>query len=315
MTPLVSIVMPVYNVEQYIEECLLSVINQTYQNLELVIVNDETKDKSKEIAQNLLKGWNGKWMIIDQENAGACAARNNALSHVTGDYVLHLDSDDKIDLGMISEMISTLRTFNFAEDVVCIGKWEGLEGNNKSSATILQRCYETPTDLLLDLYMNHVCLYPHCYMVPKAIINKSGEWDLNVVIDQDGDYFSRIIINTKRIVYSSKAVAYYRFNNSGSQSKKISERTIMGYVDTAIKKADLLLQNSENPNKLSAVYELVSLKPISYYPYFSKARKKAEKYIKSHTNKKGIEYPHISWKQWVYYYLVKTGLKKSVLVP
>ena len=99
---LVSIIIPVYKVENWIEGCLLSVCNQTYENIECIIVNDATPDKSMDIVESILKNYTGsiRFKIITHElNRGLSAARNFCVKAATGDYLIFLDSDDKLYCG------------------------------------------------------------------------------------------------------------------------------------------------------------------------------------------------------------------------
>lgn len=312
--PKVSIILPVYNVERYIEECLTSVIQQTYKNIELILVNDGTKDDSVVLAQNVLSHWTGDCRIVSQKNSGACAARNNALKLATGDYFIHLDADDRIDSELIATQIECLRRYGFDNRKIAVCKWVGLEDNTICMSDKISHDYDCPSDLLIDMYINHLCIYPHCYMVSRQLIEKAGLWDTTLVQDEDGDFFSRIIAQAESIIYNARSVAYYRFGNMSSQSKEVSEKAINGFVDTAIKKSKLLLSISSSHRVNDAVYELVSLKPKLYYPYFRKACRKADQFLEQTIHRK-IEYSKCSIETWIYYYLVRFGFRKSLLKP
>lgn len=93
----ISIVVPVYNAEQYLTQCVKSLVHQTYENLEIICVNDGSKDHSGEILDNLAKE-DRRIKVIHQENCGALAARNTGIQNATGSYIMFLDSDDWIDL-------------------------------------------------------------------------------------------------------------------------------------------------------------------------------------------------------------------------
>ena len=93
---LVSIIVPVYNVERYIEKCLGSLINQSYKNIEIICVNDGSPDNSRDIIESLMKS-DGRIRLIDQQNQGLSGARNTGLDAAQGEYVMFLDSDDWID--------------------------------------------------------------------------------------------------------------------------------------------------------------------------------------------------------------------------
>lgn len=109
MTPLISIVLPVYNVERYIGKCVQSILNQTYANFELVVVDDGSQDKSIEIAENFK---DERISIYRKENGGISDARNFGMSKAIGDYLYFLDSDDWIEPDLLEICITTINKEN-----------------------------------------------------------------------------------------------------------------------------------------------------------------------------------------------------------
>ena len=105
MEKMISVIIPVYNVEKYIEKCLKSVVNQTYKNLEIIIVNDGTKDNSMDIVE---KYKDDRFVIINQENKGLSSARNAGLDVATGEYIKFMDSDDYMSLTWIEESVNEI---------------------------------------------------------------------------------------------------------------------------------------------------------------------------------------------------------------
>ncbi|MBQ3061690.1 MAG: glycosyltransferase family 2 protein [Lachnospiraceae bacterium] len=115
MDKLVSIIVPVYNVEEYIEECIVSIINQTYKNLQIIVIDDGSVDKSIDICEKYAKN-DSRIEIISQKNKGVSAARNTGLTHINGEFVTFIDSDDYVD----SDYIETLlRHIDEDVDLVC----------------------------------------------------------------------------------------------------------------------------------------------------------------------------------------------------
>ena len=96
----ISIIIPVYNVEMYLEKCLESVLNQTYKNLEVILVDDGSTDKSGLICDEYQKN-DSRIRVVHQDNQGLAAARNTGLQYVSGEYFSFVDSDDYIDLNKI----------------------------------------------------------------------------------------------------------------------------------------------------------------------------------------------------------------------
>lgn len=106
--PLISVIVPVYNVEKYIEECLISIKNQTYKNLEIIIVNDGSKDRSIEICKKIINK-DKRFLIFNQDNQGLSAARNNGLALANGEYFTFVDSDDYLEINMIESLLESLK--------------------------------------------------------------------------------------------------------------------------------------------------------------------------------------------------------------
>ncbi len=113
----ISIIIPAYNVQEYIKQCLESIINQTYKNLEIIVVNDGSKDKTLDIIESIAKD-DPRIIVINQENQGVSAARNNALKGVDGDFVMFVDSDDWLDLDTCEVLIKEAVKEN-ADIVMC----------------------------------------------------------------------------------------------------------------------------------------------------------------------------------------------------
>lgn len=137
----VSVIVPIYNVEKYLERCLKSIINQTYKNLEIILVNDGSTDNSREIAQKYAS-LDNRVMLYDKINTGLSDTRNYGINKATGYYVLYVDSDDWIDVTMISTMVEEAKKYN--ADVVQVDFYYAYEDHllyddryNKSDGKIL----------------------------------------------------------------------------------------------------------------------------------------------------------------------------------
>ncbi|GAA4898918.1 glycosyltransferase [Flaviramulus aquimarinus] len=100
----ISIIVPVYNVEAYLERCIDSIINQTYKNLEIILVNDGSTDNSKIICEQYVKK-DPRIVVVNQENSGSSIARNTGLDIATGQIISFIDSDDYIDNSMLEKMV------------------------------------------------------------------------------------------------------------------------------------------------------------------------------------------------------------------
>lgn len=104
----VSLIIPIYNVEDYLVQCLDSVENQDYDELQVILVNDGSTDHSREICEEYLQKHTDTWVLVNQRNAGLSAARNTGLKYASGECIAFLDSDDWIDSDFISTLVRSM---------------------------------------------------------------------------------------------------------------------------------------------------------------------------------------------------------------
>ncbi len=121
--PKVSVIVPIYNVEKYLEKSLISLVNQTLQEIEIILVNDGSKDKSGEIAKQYQEKYPRKIIYLEKENGGLSDARNFGIPHATGEYIAFLDSDDYVELEMYEEMYQIAQKEK-SDMVQCNFYWE-----------------------------------------------------------------------------------------------------------------------------------------------------------------------------------------------
>ncbi len=115
---LVSVVLPIYNVEKYLEKCIESVVNQTYKNLEIILVDDGSPDNCPEICDRWAEKDN-RIKVVHKKNAGLGMARNSGIENATGDYICFFDSDDFVELNTIEKAYKSIE--ESSADVVCFG--------------------------------------------------------------------------------------------------------------------------------------------------------------------------------------------------
>lgn len=115
--PLVSVIVPIYNQEQYLEKCVRSILNQTYEKLQIILVNDGSTDRSLELCLNFAEK-DKRCHIINKENGGLSSARNAGLDIATGEYVTFVDSDDYLEPEAVQQMI--FGAMEQLVDIVCM---------------------------------------------------------------------------------------------------------------------------------------------------------------------------------------------------
>jgi glycosyltransferase involved in cell wall biosynthesis len=143
--PLISVIVPVYNVEQYLDKCLESIVNQTYRNLEILLVDDGSPDNCPTMCDE----WADKDLrvkVIHKKNGGLSSARNTGLDHCSGEYVGFIDSDDWIDLRFFETLYTNLE--EDGSDISVVGVWKVFETYQKSQTEKFSRTTFTGEEAL-----------------------------------------------------------------------------------------------------------------------------------------------------------------------
>lgn len=298
----VSVIIPLYNAENYIKECIDSVINQTYQNIEIIVVDDGSTDASLDMVKSMYGG-DERVIIISQENKGGCAARNVGIQRAAGDYVQFLDADDKLDENKIQSQMELLKNLRYPTDILVFSKWSLLESSlteMPSNQTAIWHDYKDPIDLLVDFALFHCSLPPSAYLISIEMINKVGGWDETLKRNQDGDFFARVIKEATSIRFSDGAMAYYRSTTPNSVSKTLDPLYADSWIRSLITISDIIIK-SKHQQAEEAVCNMMSSCMCRLYPYYSTSRKKGEVYLKENFPNYVVCYPKLNWKEKLYY--------------
>ena len=213
--PKVSVIVPVYNVEPYLGQCLDTILLQTLQDIEVICVDDGSTDGSLSILQTYAM-FDDRLKVIHQENAGAAAARNRGLKEATGEFISVLDSDDFFEENMFEEMVAKAEEDN--SDVVVCGHYIFDNSIKEASSEIkieesyLQKSPCKPEDLGKDLFV--FCdTAPWNKLIRSSLIKKHHLlFDESVRYADDQFFTCCVITTTKSISILDKSFIYYRRN-------------------------------------------------------------------------------------------------------
>jgi glycosyltransferase involved in cell wall biosynthesis len=213
---------PAYNAEKWIGETIQSALDQTWPEKEVIIVDDGSFDATLRIA----RGFESTSVkVITQENRGASAARNRALSLAQGDYIQWLDADDLLAPNKVSLQLRYAE--GGAESRILLsssfGEFYSRQANAKFVPTSLWRDLK-PVEWLLTKFSENLWVNPAVWLVSRRLTELGGPWDERLSLDDDGEYFTRIIGACERIMFVPEARTYYRRANVGSLSRSVSER-------------------------------------------------------------------------------------------
>lgn len=209
--PLVSVIIPMYNASRYIEETIQSVLDQTWSNIEIIVVDDGSTDNSYNIVSDINSN---KIRLFHQENQGAPVARNFGFSQSKGDYIQYLDADDLLSPNKIEDQLQLL----LCNDTCCVSfcpfvvYQDNQEMNMWENVSKTSHTYTSGFDFLVDLWTYYLPSYvPACYLLPRTLIEKTGPWDESLLKNQDGEYMSRVLLNTSKVCCSQNSKVLWRY--------------------------------------------------------------------------------------------------------
>jgi glycosyltransferase involved in cell wall biosynthesis len=217
--PLVSIIIPTYNRAHLIGETLDSVLAQTYQNWECIIVDDGSSDTTDEVVEEYTKK-DTRFKYYhrpDEHLPGGNGARNYGFKMSQGEYVNWLDSDDLFSENKIEEQIKVALK-DKSNLTTC--KWGRFNAKDQFTIKDLEIYgdYEPGYLLIKDYGVKGMFFPPHSFLISRGTILKSGLWNEYLKINQDGEFFSRVIINSNKIGFSEQSYVLYRFNSNSKTS-------------------------------------------------------------------------------------------------
>lgn len=244
----VSIIIPVYNVENYIEDCLLSVINQSYNNIECIFVDDCTKDDSIDIINKRLAEYKGpiKFKIIShKENMGLSAARNTGIRNSKGDYLFFLDSDDEI----TSDAISNLVKLSNSGKVDCVVGNVGVYGESSqvqlktqllsSTLSIL----ESTNEILKSYYNNEWYVMAWNKLINKDFLIYSNLFFPEGLLHEDQYWSYKLALSARNMSFCCDITYIYKIRGN-SITGKIKEKNINSLIEIILKNQKLAMINN-----------------------------------------------------------------------
>jgi glycosyltransferase involved in cell wall biosynthesis len=228
MQALVSILVPGYNAQEWIADTLRSAIAQTWDRKEIIVVDDGSTDRTLEIARRFESE---RVRVVTQKNQGPAAARNKLFSLCQGDYIQWLDADDLLAPDKIERQLAALREAD-SRRILLSSPWAFFYYRTERACffpTTLWRDL-SPVEWLLRKIGQGLHMQTATWLTSRELAEAAGPWDIRLARDNDGEYFSRVLLASEGTRFVPEARVFYRFTSS----KRV------GYIGNSDKKKDSL---------------------------------------------------------------------------
>jgi glycosyltransferase involved in cell wall biosynthesis len=217
--PLISVLIPCYNAGKYIGETLESVFRQTWQNIEVVIVDDGSIDNSADVIRSFRRP---NLKLVEQTNRGQTAALNACLACANGDLVQYLDADDLIGPEKIALQVARLENTTRS---VAAAEW-GRFYHTPSETNFTPESTWTDLDPVDWLVLSRAdglgMMFPALWLIPMPLVRAVGPWREDLSLNNDAEYFTRVLLAADRVLFCAGARCYYRSGLAGSLSGRKS---------------------------------------------------------------------------------------------
>ena len=265
----ISIIVPVYNVEQYVGECIESILNQSFKNIELILINDGSKDNSGFICDQYAKKDN-RIKVIHKKNEGVSIARNIGISNASGEYIAFVDSDDIVDEEIYTTMLKAMKK-NESDLVMC--RYKRIYNNGKNELALeplregLYNKEQIFNNLILDMIGNEssnisqpLIMGSTCRCLYKKEIIDKYEIEFPIIkIAEDMLFHLHYLMTCEKAYVAGEALYYYRYNELSATKNYINNLwEVLMYqlelVEDGLNKFNLLNNKSKERLKINTFY-------------------------------------------------------------
>lgn len=213
--PLVSVIVPAYQAEAYLPQCLESILNQSYENLQILLINDGSQDKTGEICDAYAQK-DSRIQVFHKENGGVSSARNVGLSHATGDYIAFCDSDDTLRDAYIAHLVKLAQENNCQMSYCARAYWEDRStyetvGVPDRNPPIIMESRQAMANLLRSRYIGGS---PWCWLIERSLV-EGLSFDPSLHLDEDYTFILQVLSRAKQICIDKTVLYNYYVNPQG----------------------------------------------------------------------------------------------------
>lgn len=261
MPPLVSILIPAYNAAPLIAETLHSALNQSWENSEIIVVDDGSTDATLERVRSIKSP---KIKIIPQENRGQSSALNRALHEAQGDYLEFLDADDILAPDKIERQMKMAQ--ERGPEFVFSGEWARFQHKIEDAIYSPERVWQdfAPVDWLVESWMGGGMMHGAAWLISRKIAHLAGPWNESLSLVNDLDYFPRVILASKGVVFCPNARTYYRLVPGSVSSRRSPKSCASAFLAMQLSREALLQAEDSQRTRLACA---TTLQRFIYWVY------------------------------------------------
>jgi glycosyltransferase involved in cell wall biosynthesis len=219
--PLVSILIPAFNAAPWIAHTLESALAQTWPRKEIVVIDDGSTDDTAQVVRRYVSR---QVQLVQQPRLGPSAAQNEALRHAQGEFIQRLDADDLLGPDKIARQIARLAG---ATDCIAAGEWARFHVQAREAAFGVPRVAADldPVEWLIrECAGGAPMLQPGLWLAPRGLVDAAGPWDDRLTLNNDFEYFVRVLLTSREVRFCEGARLYYRSGNPASLASVRSRR-------------------------------------------------------------------------------------------
>ncbi|MGM9994047.1 MAG: glycosyltransferase family 2 protein [Candidatus Avigastranaerophilus sp.] len=255
--PEISVIIPVYNVEKYLRQCLDSVLNQTFSNIEIICVNDGTKDNSGKILEEY-KRKDSRIKIVNKQNGGLSSARNAGMKIAEGEFISFIDSDDWVDCTMLEKLYNSMVSLDTDISICAVHQFDEKtqkidDSNPYYTLGYFDETFDNKVFSYKDVrpFIMDVCVMAWNKLYRRSLIDRCNAQFPDGKIFEDGPFFFSIFFKTNRVSIVRDFLYFYRVNREGSIVQKGGKK-FLDIIDVAeimfdrvkeLEGEDLILEN------------------------------------------------------------------------
>ncbi len=262
--PLVSVCIPCHNAARYVGQAINSILAQSWPAIEIIVVDDGSSDGSGAILDTYSSS---RLRVIHQENRGQCAAANRAFAEAQGDLIKFFDADDLLAPESIEHQI---RRLNGRTDAVASAQWGRFYGNDLSTFKLYPQSVWrdlAALDWLTEAWDNaQPMMQCGIWMIPRAILERSGGWDESLSLINDFEFFARVLCHANEVMFTYEATLYYRSGLLNSLSGQKSRTAVESAFHSLLKGTAHLLERRSDPQARLSCANVLQDFIYTYYP-------------------------------------------------